>query len=90
MTRMLNNLRNIYLHLGEWPLALKVVERLRLLQPDLPDLLRDLGYIYQRQGLLRLAVQHYLAYLEQAPYAPDAEGVKASLQRATKILARLN
>ena len=38
LTRMLNNLRNIYLHQADWTHALAVVERLRLLQPDLPDL----------------------------------------------------
>jgi regulator of sirC expression with transglutaminase-like and TPR domain len=66
LTRMLNNLRNIYLHQEDWTHALAVVERLRMLQPDLPDLVRDLGVIYERLGSLRLAIQYYEQYLASA------------------------
>lgn len=90
LTRMLNNLRNVYLYQGDWRLALGVVQHLLLLQTEMPELQRDLGLIYQRMGSLRLAVQHYLAYLHQAPHAPDAEAIKASVQHITRILARLN
>lgn len=90
LTRMLNNLRNIYLQKEDWARSLAVVEHLQLLQPRLPDLQRDLGLIYHRKGALRLAVQHYEAYLLQAPAAPDAEGVRDHLRRAARQLARLN
>lgn len=90
LTRMLNNLRNVYLYQGDWRLALGVVQHLLLLQPEMPELQRDLGLIYQRLGSLRPAVQHYLTYLHQAPHAPDVEAVKASVQHITRILARLN
>jgi len=90
LTRMLNNLRNIYLHQEDWSHALRVVERLRLLQPQLPDLQRDLGVIYHRQGSLRLAAQHYEAYLRLAPQAPDAEAVASYLRLAAGELAKRN
>ena len=90
LTRMLNNLRNIYLHQEDWTHALAVVERLRMLQPDLPDLLRELGAIYERQGSLRLAIQYYEQYLAQAPQAADAGNVLAHLRDAARQLSRLN
>jgi regulator of sirC expression with transglutaminase-like and TPR domain len=90
LTRMLNNLRNIYLHQEDWLHALRVVERLRLLQPQLPDLQRDLGVIYHRQGSLRLAAQYYEAYLRLVPQAPDAETVTAYLRLAAAELAKRN
>lgn len=90
LTRMLNNLRNIYLQGEDWPRALAVVERLRMLQPNLPDLLRDLGTIYERKGSLRLAVQYYEQYLRQAPQAVDAETVLPRLRGAVQQLSQLN
>jgi regulator of sirC expression with transglutaminase-like and TPR domain len=90
LTRMLNNLRNIYLHQEDWTHALSVVEHLRMLQPDLPDLLRDTGIIYERQGSLRLAIRYYEQYLAQAPQAADAATVFAHLRDAVRQLSRLN
>ena len=90
LTRMLNNLRNIYLNQEDGPHALRVVERLRMLQPQHHELLRDLGMIHQRNGSLRLAVQNYEAYLRQSPGAPDAGEVMALLRAATQQIGRLN
>jgi regulator of sirC expression with transglutaminase-like and TPR domain len=90
LTRMLNNLRNIYLHQEDWTRALLVLERLRMLQPDLPDLLRDMGTIYEREGSLQRAIHYYEQYLSQAPQASDAEHVLAHLRDAAHHLSRLN
>jgi regulator of sirC expression with transglutaminase-like and TPR domain len=90
LTRMLNNLRNIYQHQEDWTHTLAVVERLRMLQPDLPDLLRDLGTIHERKGSLRVAIQYYEQYLSQAPQAADAEIVLTRLRGATHQLSQLN
>ena len=90
LTRMLNNLRNIYLHQEDWTQGLAVVEHLRMLQPGLPDLLRDLGTIYERKGSLRLAIQYYEQYLTQAPQASDAETVLDHLRRAAHQISKLN
>src|SRR5579883_10240 len=53
LTRMLNNLKIVYLHRGDLPLALAVVERLVALRPNQPVELRD-------RGLLRLAMNEPL------------------------------
>jgi regulator of sirC expression with transglutaminase-like and TPR domain len=90
LTRMLNNLRNIYFQGEAWDLALSVVERLRALQPNMPDLLRDLGLIYQRQGAFRMSIQFYEGYLTKAPTAPDARAVRSQLEEVVKSLAKLN
>lgn len=90
LTRMLNNLRNIYYHSEAWDSALAVIERLRLLQPEIPDLLRDLGMVHHRRGALRQAVQHYELYLARATDAPDAGTVRLHLESAVKSLSQLN
>jgi len=90
LTRMLNNLRNIYFRQEDWSRAQAVLEHLHMLQPDLADLLRDLGMVYERKGALRLAIQYYEQYLGQSPQAVDAENVLARLRGAARQLSQLN
>jgi regulator of sirC expression with transglutaminase-like and TPR domain len=90
LVRMLNNLRNVYLKGEAWPQLIAVIERLRLLQPDLPGHLRDLGLLHHQLGALRLAIQFYEQYLQRAPDAPDAETVRGNLQAAASQIARKN
>jgi regulator of sirC expression with transglutaminase-like and TPR domain len=82
LTRMLNNVRNIYMKEQDWDHALRVIEHISLLQPDMHELVRDRGIIYHQKGKLQLAIQHYERYLVMAPDAPDAEAVKTHLQVA--------
>jgi regulator of sirC expression with transglutaminase-like and TPR domain len=90
LTRMLNNLRNLYLKRRDWERALKVIEHTTILQPDMPELLRDRGIIYHQEGQLRLAFQFYERYLKLAPDAPDAQAVRSHLRAVGQRLARLN
>lgn len=90
LTRMLNNLRSIYFQQETWSQALAVVEHLRLLQPDIPDLLRDTGIIHHQQGSLSQAVHNYEQYLTRAPDAPDIQAVRSHLESAVRSLALLN
>jgi regulator of sirC expression with transglutaminase-like and TPR domain len=90
LTRMLNNLRNIYLQGENWSYALRVVEHLRMAQPNHLELLRDLGIIHHRSGSLRLAVRYYERYLLGSPEAEDAKAIIGYLQAAAQKLARLN
>jgi regulator of sirC expression with transglutaminase-like and TPR domain len=90
LIRMLNNLRNIYYQQEDWITSLKVLERLRLLQPEMHELLRDLGLVHHRRGALHQAVQYYELYLARADDAPDSGTVRYHMESAVKSLARLN
>ncbi len=90
LTRMLNNLRNTYFQAEAWDSALAVIERLRLLQPEMPDLLRDLGMVHHRRGALRQAVENYELYLARAQDAPDTGIVRLHLESAVKSLSQRN
>jgi regulator of sirC expression with transglutaminase-like and TPR domain len=90
LTRMLNNLRLLYLQSQDWPHAQAVVEHLRQLRPEIPELLRDLGVIHHREGSLKRAVGYYEQYLLRAPQAPDTVDVRSYLQSAVRQLAQLN
>jgi regulator of sirC expression with transglutaminase-like and TPR domain len=91
LARMLNNLRLAYIQREEWRPARAVIERLRLLQPDKHELLRDLGFVYHQQGSLHKAVYFYEQYLHRAqPPDEEAETITRALRTAAYQLARRN
>jgi regulator of sirC expression with transglutaminase-like and TPR domain len=90
LTRMLNNLRNVYMKERNWDYALKVIQHISLLQPDMHELLRDMGFIYHQMGKLKLAIQHYEKYLALSPGASDTQAVMDQLRAAAKTISRNN
>jgi regulator of sirC expression with transglutaminase-like and TPR domain len=90
LARLLSYLKLVYLRAEAWDHAQAAIERLRLLHPENPDYLRDMGYIHDKKGSLRLAVRLYEAYLSRSPNAVDSEAVRHNLEEAAARLARLN
>lgn len=90
VARMLNNLRHAYVQAEAWPTAIRVLERLRWLQPEEPAHLRDLGMVFFRDGALRRAAELLNEYLVLAPQAEDADAVRQSRDLLWDEVARLN
>lgn len=90
VTRLLSNLKAVYLGQGDFARAVRVIERLRQLAPG--DVLqrRDLGVSLLRAGQPGKAVDHLAAYLEQAPDAQDTDTVRGLLSKARGEIARWN
>jgi regulator of sirC expression with transglutaminase-like and TPR domain len=90
LTRMLNNLRQIYFTRGNMSKGLVVLDLLLAIPPQSPDLLRE-------RGLVRLNLEQYLGaaqdlgrYLQLRPGAADADDVRETLEMLRQLLARLN
>ena len=90
LTRMLNNLRQIYFGQQNFRKALEVIELLLAIPPRSPELLRE-------RALARLSLDQYLGaardlgtYLKLQPEAPDADDVLETLNMVRQLLARLN
>ncbi|MCP4424043.1 MAG: tetratricopeptide repeat protein [Chloroflexi bacterium] len=90
LTRMLNNLRNVYVQGQQWEEATAVIERLILVQPDDPQHLRDLGFVHYQNGVPHLAAHYLDAYLQAQPNAPDADSIQHNVGQAINAWARLN
>ena len=90
LTRMLNNLRNIYVQYQQWAQAAAVIELLNQAEPDQHHHLRDLGFVHFQAGSLRLAAQYLDTYLQAQPNAPDAEMIQHNVRQAIAAWARLN
>jgi regulator of sirC expression with transglutaminase-like and TPR domain len=90
VVRMLNNLRAVYLHHGDFRRAVRILERLRQLDPADPLLGRDLGICLLKADLPGRAIDHLSAYLAAVPQGVDAETVRQLLQQARGTVARWN
>lgn len=90
LTRMLMNLRGIYLRRAEWAKALAVFDRLLVLDAGAAVHFRDRGTVLARLGRTGRAVADWERYLTCCPQADDAERVRQELRRLRLRLAALN
>lgn len=79
VTRVLLNLRGVYLKRGEPMNLLHVLDRLVLLNPYPVGELRDRGRLYAQLGCMALAREDLTNYLERAPHAADASETRQLL-----------
>jgi regulator of sirC expression with transglutaminase-like and TPR domain len=81
LVRLLANLKTIYLNARDDTRALAVIDRILLVNPDLPDAIRDRGMTLARLGEAEEAIRVLVRYLEIDPAASDAERVKMLLDQ---------
>ena len=89
LIRMLYNLKNAYLHQGQFASALPVVERLRDLTPNDPSLMRDMGLLHYQLDHPGTALEWLRQYLARATPLPDDPVRQIIAEIQTKI-ARMN
>lgn len=90
LTRMLYNLKGIYVQAQDHWRALGVVELLLLLEPGDAEELRDRGLLYAALDCYGLAVLDLEAYLSRAGRAPEATGLRETLENLRARQARVN
>ncbi len=90
LARMLMNLRGVYVQREAWAMALAVVERLAVLEPDEAEHVRDLGLLHFRSDSRRLGAAYLEQYLRRRPSASDADLIRRSLAGLVEQMARLN
>lgn len=90
LVRMLRNLKVIYFENGEWQRVLEVQQRLLILLPD--DLIerRDRGLAYANLECPQPALADLEAYLEERPYAGDAEVLRQTVWKLKQAIRKLN
>jgi regulator of sirC expression with transglutaminase-like and TPR domain len=90
VTRMLRNLKAIYLRGEDWPSALPVQRRLAALNARDPDEVRDFGVLCLQAERPGEAVDLLQAYLTASPTDARAPEIAALLNAARKRLAEWN
>lgn len=90
LTRMLNNLRQIYFTQRNFPKALATLDLLLAIPPRSPELLRERALVRINLEQFLGAAQDLGAYLQWRPEAADADDVRETLEMLRQLLARLN
>jgi regulator of sirC expression with transglutaminase-like and TPR domain len=90
VTRMLANLKSIYVQQENWTKALQVIERLLLLEGTAPMHLRDRGTVLMKLGDFHRGAADWERYLTRYPHARDAAKLRDQLKRIRQALASLN
>jgi len=91
LTRMLNNLKAIYLQRADYPRALAVVERLVLITGEAATEVRDRGllhYALDQYSQAEANLERYLWLTREE--SDDVEEIRATLERVREARARLN
>lgn len=90
LVRMLRNLKTIYLHQQESHKALTTLSRILLVDPNLPDELRERAELHERLECFRPAVSDYRHYIELNPDAPEALDMRRRMIDLERRASRLN
>jgi regulator of sirC expression with transglutaminase-like and TPR domain len=90
LTRVLNNLRQIYFTRRDFAKGLTVLDLLLAIPPQCPDLLRERGLVRLNLEQLLGAARDFGMYLQMCPEAADADDVRETLDMLRQLLGRLN
>ncbi|MDJ0649069.1 MAG: transglutaminase-like domain-containing protein [Xenococcaceae cyanobacterium MO_188.B19] len=81
LTRMLNNLKQIYLHYRDFNRAISTINGILILSPDNPYELRNRGLIYYELNRWQESSQDLESYLAILPNAEDAPMIQMLLNK---------
>ncbi len=90
LTRLLANLKNIYVYRGDHLRTLAVVDRLLLLDPDSPRELHDRAVVARQLGFASQSLADLRHYLRLLPNAADRSTVESTIRAIERGLAWLN
>lgn len=90
LTRMLQNLKAVFVRTEELERAWRVVDKYLLLDPRAGDEIRDFGLLSLQLGAFRQAAISLEQYLLSHPDAPDTDLMRIYLRRALEQVERLN
>ena len=90
VTRVLRNLKTVYMNASKYELALDVMHRMLVVVPEAVEELRDRGLLYARLDCFRAASGDLQNYLRRRPDAPDAMEIHGRVVELKQAAARLN
>jgi regulator of sirC expression with transglutaminase-like and TPR domain len=90
LTRMLNNLLEIYLHTERYSKALSSLEMILCLQPAEPEWLRRRALVHYQLKNYPRAIADLESYLERAPEAADRDALVQQLTLLRHLRSRVN
>lgn len=90
LMRMLQNLKGIWCRQEDWARAVRVIDRLLVLDPGAAAERRDRGTALTNLGEYERGFGDWEHYLSEVPNAPDSDEIRSRLRRMRQRLAQLN
>jgi regulator of sirC expression with transglutaminase-like and TPR domain len=90
LTRMLNNLKTVYLSTRNFRKALPIADLILLIHPHSPEDLKQRALLRYSMGLQRLAADDLDDYLKASPTASDADEIRQMSLSIRRMLALMN
>ena len=90
LTRMLNNLKTVYLSTRNFRKALPIADLILVIYPQSSEDLKQRALLRYSMGMQSLSAEDLDAYLKAAPNASDAEEVRQMMLSIRRMLALMN
>lgn len=90
LTRLLNNLKGIYVTSRNFRKALPIVDMILAIYPRSPEDVKQRASLRHSLGMLRGAVDDLETYLKMSPDASDADEIRATALGIRRTLAMMN
>jgi regulator of sirC expression with transglutaminase-like and TPR domain len=90
ITRMLYNLKGVYLEKEEYLKALEIVEKILILNPETPSEIRDRGLLFMQTGLFAKALADLESYLRRVVAPDDRSTVQRSIDTLRDVVSATN
>ena len=90
LTRILNNLKNVYMGARDLRKALQVVDLICAVYPRSPEDVKQRALLRYSVGQMRSAIEDLEEYLKMSPEASDADEIRHTALSIRRSLARLN
>ena len=90
LTRMLNNLKTVYLSMRNFRKALAIADLILVIYPRSAEDVKQRALLRYSMNLHRLAAEDLDEYLKVSPHASDAEDVKQMSLSIRRMLALMN
>jgi regulator of sirC expression with transglutaminase-like and TPR domain len=90
LTRMLNNLKTVYLSTRNFRKALAIADLVLVIYPDSAEDVKQRALLRYSMNLHRLAAEDLDDYLRISPNASDAEDIKQMSLSIRRMLAQMN
>jgi regulator of sirC expression with transglutaminase-like and TPR domain len=90
LTRMLNNLKTVYLSTRNFRKALPIADLILVIYPQSAEDLKQRALLRYSMGMQGLAAEDLDAYLKVSPKASDAEEIRQMMLSIRRMLALMN
>jgi regulator of sirC expression with transglutaminase-like and TPR domain len=90
LTRILNNLKSVYLSTRNFRKALPIIDLILVIYPRSPEDVKQRALLRYNLGLKRAALEDLEQYLKMSPDASDADDIRQTALSIRRLLALMN